>query len=126
LRTLAWIAVGVALAIVAPAGCSSGCANRVTNRVSSPDGARDAVVFTRDCGAGTTGSVQVEIVASGAVPEDKPSSLFIIDHPVDTPGRVDARWASSARLVVTYPPGARVVKQEASRGDVSIVYSATP
>ncbi len=88
--------VSILAALLASYACSAGlCANTVTKRLTSPDGTRDAVVFTRDCGATTDFSTQVALVPSGQVPGEG-GNVFIAPRAAD----VRVEWVGNDTLLV--------------------------
>lgn len=58
------------------------CGNEELSRVPSPSGVRDAVLFSRNCGATTGFNTQLQIVPAGQEPGDE-SPLFALDGKVD-------------------------------------------
>jgi hypothetical protein len=69
----------VAVAVLLGCNLSSPCRQVETNRFKSPDGKVDAVIIKKDCGATTSESYNVFVVASGK--EAKGADLvFKADH----------------------------------------------
>jgi hypothetical protein len=72
------------------------CGNEVVERLPSPDGMREAVVFTRNCGATTDYSTQVSILPAGGVLPDRPGNTYVTAHPT----RVEVTWEGSHVAVI--------------------------
>ena len=90
--------IAVVIAPFGSLGCAGLCGNTITNRVTSPDAQRDAVVFTRDCGATTAYSTQVSIVRAGGPLPNQPGNVFIA--PDSTEVRLE--WIGGDTLLVRY------------------------
>jgi hypothetical protein len=71
--------------------------NREESRLSSPDGARELVLFIRLCGAAYTG--EVAIVITGAALPGGPGNVPLADHPE----KVGARWVTADSIVIASP-----------------------
>jgi hypothetical protein len=115
---------------LAASACADPCANTVVARATSPDGAREAVLFQRDCGATTGFSTQISVLAPG----EKPSgggNVFAAD---DDHGRAEAgdwggpwaslRWTGPDQLSVLYAPGSRIFTQSDSVDGVRLTFEA--
>jgi hypothetical protein len=112
-------------------GLDQDCRNRVIKEYPSPDGKRIAVLFERNCGAGTDFSQQISILASGAKPTGG-GNTFVSDdnHGAARKGQdgtyVALRWLSSHDLLIGYEAGARTFKKAANVDGVDIVYMSGP
>ena len=84
--------------LLAVFGCAGLCANTVTNRVTSPDAKRDAVLYTRDCGATTGYTTQLSLVRAGVALSNEAGNVFIA--PDSTELRVE--WIGPDTLLVRY------------------------
>lgn len=109
-------------------GCSDGCINTVVARVDAPDGSRSATMFERNCGATTSFSTQISILAPGKEPSGG-GNVFIADadHGVAAPGhwggpRAEIRWIDNATLLVRYASGSRIFAQARKVSGVSVRY----
>jgi len=97
---------------------SSGCANTIQARVRSPDGAHEAIVFERDCGATTDYSTQVAVVETGEELPNDPGNAYIAAH--RTP--VEAHWHAPAALDIRHPTDAPSMRGVVSAAGVAIRY----
>ena len=118
-----------AVAATLLAGCNDGCNNDVVSEVKSPDGARKAVLFQRDCGASTGYSTQISILDRDSVPSAA-GNVFIADARHGTAEATkwggpwaDAHWLSSDRLVIRYDQRARVFKAANRQFSVTVTYT---
>ncbi len=74
-------------------GCSDGCKNTVIQTAVSPDGTLAATVFTRDCGATTSQTVQVYLGGKvEAVPDV--GNVFRGTHS----GKATVQWQGDKKL----------------------------
>jgi hypothetical protein len=106
----------------------------VIGDMPSPDGKWDVVLMVRNAGATTDYSTQLSVVAAGArlsreIALCRPGNLFIADSnhgaaAVDDRGfmHVDVVWQSPSLVVITFPPSARVFKQERQLQSITINY----
>ena len=110
-----------ALALIAATGCSTSpaCDNRLHARVPSPDGARDALLYTRACGATTSESVQLSVVARGGAPVGI-GNVLVADG--IAPAAVSIRWLAGDVLAIDLPAAARTFHAADAAGGVRIVY----
>lgn len=103
------------------AGCASlnfdMCGNTITRQAISPDGKLKAVVFSRDCGATTSESVQVSLVEATAPLPDEAGNIFIAEQ-----ANIYIKWLSASKLQITVPANIKVSEQEAKYGAVVILY----
>lgn len=106
------------------------CENRVLGVATSPDGARDAVRFERNCGATTGFSTQVSVLLHGERPT-KSGNVFVADGdhgkaasaPWGGPW-AELRWLGKHDLLVSYDGDARVFRQEREWSGARIRYAA--
>ncbi len=97
MHKLPLVSVPTILCLVASSGCGGDlCANTITSRVTAPGSARDAVVFTRDCGATTDFSTQVALVRSGGELPNVAGDVFIAPHSA----QVRVEWLGPDTLLV--------------------------
>lgn len=110
-----------ALLSIAAAACSTApsCDNRLRTRSPSPDGARDALLYTRACGATTGESVHVSVVGRGGAPEGAGNALVADGI---APAAVSIRWRAPDELTVGLPATARTFHAADAVGGVRIVY----
>lgn len=105
------------------------CANRESFRLASPDGSRDAVVFERDCGAGSGFSTQVSVLPHGNKSWGIGNALELIyDYgkvPMDDHGvvKIVLKWTQPKLLTIAFPKQTRVVLQAKEVNGVTITYS---
>ena len=97
-------------------GCIE-CGNEELARVPSPSGARDAVLFSRNCGATTGFNTQLQIVPSGREPAGA-SPLFALDGIVP----VTLRWQNETSLTVLGVDRARVFRDGTAMDGVEVRY----
>ena len=119
--------------VLSLAGCADDCGNNVVTRIRSPDGAYDAVLFDRNCGATTGFSTQISVLPAGA-PADGRGNAFIADTNHDPSMRTGAwhgpwaelAWLSPRHLRIRYVAGARPFTRETAVDDVAISYEPVP
>ncbi|MDB5692871.1 MAG: hypothetical protein JWO81_1934 [Alphaproteobacteria bacterium] len=106
------------------------CENDVVRVVTASDGAHDAVVFQRECGATTGFSTQISVLPHGETPSGR-GNVFIADddHGKAAAARwggpwADIRWLSPDHLPVSYDTNSAVAKRQARLGGVRISYRA--
>lgn len=104
------------------------CDNSIVQTAKSPDGARVAILFKRDCGATTATSTQISVLTS-TQPLKGGGNAFVADDNhgavgTNTTGAlpVGLRWLSADQLSISFPAAARVFKKEARVSGVSISY----
>ena len=122
------IGILFAPALVALSGCSDDCVNSAISRADAPDGQHSAVMFQRDCGASTSFSTQISVLAQGEQPNEG-GNIFIADddHGVAATGEwggpwADVRWLAHDHLLIRYANKSRLFKQERQGSDVKIGY----
>lgn len=110
--------------------CSDSCSNEVVESVTSPDGAREAVMFQRDCGATTGFSTQVSIIERGE-PLSGSGNVFRADddHGAARTGPwggswAEMEWLASDRLLIRYATNSRLFEKDESVSGVAISYEA--
>jgi len=103
---------------LAVAGClGPPCVNTVLEEKPSPDGERNIIVFSRDCGATTGFSTQGTILKRGQQLPNQAGNTFVIDH-----GGAKVAWESKGVLLVVFERGARIFKQEPAVAGVTVEY----
>jgi hypothetical protein len=107
------------------------CGNELLSRLPSPDGAQDAVIYERDCGATTDFSTQVTLLTSGAPLPETPSPIVVIDSDHGRAPRgpgggpvIEAIWIAPDSLVLRFDARARVFVQQTMAGRVVIRYDS--
>jgi len=119
------------LAIAASlSACSDACRDNVVSTEPSPDGAWQAVLFQRDCGATTGFSSQVSVTRVGAAISGG-GNTFVADddHGNATKSSsggpwVELRWLSPQRLLIRYDKASRVFTRADTVSDISVTYEA--
>jgi hypothetical protein len=108
------------------------CGNTAVSEAPSPDGLMKAVVFERDCGATTSASTQVSILARSTPLPNTSGNAFIADteHGAAPPGpgggpKAKLVWLNSHSLGITYHEHARISLARESVGGISIHYSSS-
>ena len=92
------------------------CDNEIITVTPSPDGARKAVVFMRNCGATTGFNTQLSIIpARTAAPRGKGNALVVDGRHV-----LHLRWRNDDELEIGGYGGARVFRQTETAGDVHL------
>ncbi|MDQ2972287.1 MAG: hypothetical protein ABIY40_00315 [Rhodanobacteraceae bacterium] len=88
----------------------------------------DAVVFERDCGAGSGFASQVSVLSRGAKAWGYGTAFEIGDYsdrvPMDTNGVVpiQLRWEGSKHLLITFPKEGRIYLASPRVNGVAITY----
>ena len=104
------------------------CANTEVSRAASPDGRKDAVLFTRVCSGTKSVGSQVSILAGDAVLPNKSGNALVSNG-----GKVRAAWggpnitlswSGPAALTIAHDPSAEIYKSEAEVDGVAITYRA--
>ena len=108
-------------------GLMAPCQNDILGVSPSPDGEKDAIVFVRACGATTLDSTHVHVASrTSTAPSESAKAgqgnAFVVEDSAPGSSGVEAHWASSGRLTITYEPGTKVFKQERSVLGVIIEY----
>ena len=86
--------------------------------MASPDGSRKIVVFSRDCGATTSGiNTQASVLAKKDQLPDDGGNIFVVDK-----GTASVSWKKDGGILVMIEPGARVFKKESSVDGILIEY----
>lgn len=95
------------------------CKVDVKQEIRSPNSARTAVVFEKDCGATTSLNRQVSIVAKvGSFSPDSSPPFLVIEGEV-----IPAiRWLDDAAIEVGIPADAEVYRRDSRAGVVTILY----
>ena len=116
------------LALVACVGCSDACQNTIASRSISPNGARAAVLFQRDCGATTSFSTQISVLRPDEEPSDG-GNAFVADddHGAARVGSWEGPWAETKwlapdHLLIRYAAKSRPFKRSNDIAGVKITY----
>ena len=125
--------VAIVAVAVLPVGCSFDCGNEIVARIASPDGAYEAVLFDRNCGATTGFSTQISVLPAGTRPEDG-SNVFRADANHDPNMRLgdwhgpwaEISWLSPRHLLIRYVAGARLFARETEVGGIVVSYEPVP
>ncbi len=126
-RSVAGLAAALLFAIVGGAYSPHDdlCGNNAVGEYDSPDGRKKAIVFVSNCDA--TGPTQVlltpkprdgEVFFLRLVPQ---GNTFVVEG-----SDVEARWLGNDRLILTYHPGAKVLRQESRVLGVAVEYRKEP
>ena len=103
------------------------CKNTEVSRAASPDGKRDAVLFTRHCSGTKSAGSQISIIPSGGALPNKSGNTFVSNG-----GKVRAAWGGPkvtliwtgpAALTITRDATADVFKSEAEVGGAAVIYA---
>lgn len=107
------------LAALAAGGCDDfGCNTEIVHVALSPAKQYNAITFLRSCGSSSANSTEVSVLKRWA-PLHGDGNVFITDA---EPEQVRVYWVGDARLRVSYPAPARVVRSVTRVGDVTIEY----
>ena len=91
------------------------CANTIHDSILSPGGQLKAVIFQRDCGAGTGYSTQVSVLSVGDQLDNESGNIYIIrGHPEDN--AIVVNWLSDNKLSISAHDSVFVYKQEREWG----------
>jgi len=106
---------------------AAACGNDQVEEFPSPDGARKAVMYRRDCGATTDFSRQICILPRTRSLPNWPRPVFASDGDMV----VVPKWSDPLHLTVVYGPGshddgAKAVRLIESSGPVKITYRYVP
>jgi hypothetical protein len=112
------------------AGCSRDmCADAIVRVVTSPDGAWDAVLFQRDCGATTGFTTQISVLRHGERLAGN-GNVFIADadHGRAAAGPwggpwAEMRWLAADHLQIRHARDARVFTRLGREAQVRISYA---
>lgn len=94
-----------------------GCENEVALRVPSPSGEKDAVIYSRNCGATTGFNTQLQIVSAGSQPRGSNAAL-VMDGTIP----LKLVWRSDSALMVTGIGQGRIFGKEPASNGVSLTY----
>lgn len=116
-RTASFAATSLVFAVLT--GCAQDmCKNSATATVASPNGELKAVVYSRDCGAGTNYDAHLSLLAKDKeVPVERGNVLVTAQK---TP--ISVRWEGDKILHVRVDPAVPTVAHEAHLKGVKIVY----
>jgi hypothetical protein len=99
-----------------------GCESELVARERSPDGAHDAVIYDRDCGATDRPRRHVSVVPTGVAPEGMGNVLR-----TDSQQPVSAAWTGPRALLVTYGADQHPDKRSDAAGvDVTFEVASSP
>jgi hypothetical protein len=107
------------------------CVNTDVRRVASPDRRREAVIFTRDCGATTGWGTNVSVVRPGAGRPRGPGNVFRAEwhrgaQPDSARGGppVLVEWRAPAQLWIAYDDRVEVFMRRPTVGHINVEYVA--
>src|SRR5262245_2535310 len=101
------------------AGCSDSCSNMVVSSLDAPDGRHSAALFQRDCGATTSYSTQISVLAPGEQPSGSGNTLVADDdHGAARTGEwsgpwAEVKWLASDHLLIRYATKSRIFERHA-------------
>ena len=99
-------------------GLLPSCSTTEQARLTAPDQRFDLVVFSRSCGPETGANTQAALLPVGDdVPEDAASFVSI-----GADADLAPRWNGLGSVELTIPPGAKILRQDASVAGVAVVY----
>jgi hypothetical protein len=99
-------------------GCfDSSCGNETMEQKLSPGHKLKLVKFNRDCGATTSGSIQISILDAGDSLTNSAGNIFISDF-----DSVDVNWLDNKSILIKHRQGLNIFKAENSTGDFTIKY----
>jgi hypothetical protein len=106
------------------------CRNEVAVRAPSPDQARDAVVFSRDCDATSGFSTQVSIIPHAAELPNEAGNLFRATGgsggPIPRGPIVYVTWRGKDSVELRYEAGSRIAYSAQTLDGVTATYTAQP
>jgi hypothetical protein len=115
------------LSLAGCAGTSDSCANKPQQSATSPDGAHQAVLFQRDCGATTGFTTQVSVVRAGEAAQGK-GNVLITDHAEKAAAWggpwAEVKWVEPRHLLVKFDRTARVFEKESSVKGVRVSFES--
>jgi len=94
------------------------CNNTIKREIISPNSRLKAVVFERDCGATTSGSIQISILDKNEQLSPGGGNIFIVKYYP----KIDVTWENNNHLLIQYPEYYNPVKEVSTFEDVSVVY----
>lgn len=110
-------------------GCSDGCRDVLVQAVDAPAGGMKAVLFQRDCGATTSFSTQISIIASNEALSGG-GNVFVADDDHGAAAGAawggpwaELEWLSPTRLLVRYDKNARVFSTIGRQGGIDVVFA---
>jgi Family of unknown function (DUF5412) len=110
----------VGLGVLVYVVVSDMCANETLAEFASPDGTRKLVMYERDCGATTRGSIHVSLLEVRAKLKNDPGNIFVSYKGLP----LQVRWDGPRRVLVQHDASVQVFKKESRQGDVEIQYAA--
>lgn len=118
--------VAVALASIAVAGtvaCSDPCSNRVIESLTDPSGSKNAILYTRSCGATTGPSTNISILDRGVAIPSGAGNALVVKDPVsvaESLGVTRLRWLNPDTLQVSILAGRSIQRKQKAVGGVAI------
>lgn len=115
--------------LIVMAGCTAGgtgCVNRELDRHLSTDGAREAVVFVRECGATTAPALNVSVLQRGKALPDEAGNVLVLNDPAAMAakrGDVVATWKTARELHLLYDQGRGVSRALPSYSGTTVVHT---
>ena len=127
---VSWAFAGVLL--LGSGGCAlqMECANSILSDLPAPDGRHRVVTFDRNCGATTSISTQVSVLAPGE-PLEGSGNVFTIDGAFG-PGRLtprqgqalEVRWVDPQTIEIRYDARARTGAKVPQLEEITVRYRA--
>jgi hypothetical protein len=128
LLILGGLLVAVIISICAFFLLMPGCDNTIYQTIPSPDRRHKVILYSRDCGATTGYSTHISVAKANI---DTGFTIFIADdvhgkanlHPVHQ-NLIDVRvrWINDHSLELSYDKNARLFKEKAQVGGITIVH----
>lgn len=116
--TARYLSIPTIGAILVTHGCALySCGNTEKTRVTAPNGAWDAVVYVRDCGATTGYSSHVSLVKRGRQVPNRAGNIVVYRDQIDVP--IEWNGSDTLRIARATEPG---LFQMLSVQGVTIVY----
>jgi hypothetical protein len=102
-------------------GCSL-CGNQIGYEEQSSSGKLRAVAFERDCGATTGFTTQISILPNKQKLPNEPGNVFIAEGDL----KIRIKWEAEDKLVIAYPPKAKIYLKRETQSGVSVRYETSP
>jgi hypothetical protein len=122
------IALAVGCVVLLSAFEDGMCRNTPLQTIKSPDSRLKAVFFERDCGATTSFSSQLSIIASNDSLPNEGGNVFIADFPAGQSAisqegpAIAISWINPMTIAVTYESSARIFKMNEKVGGIRVTY----
>ncbi len=123
---VATVVGGWLIILVGCAAGDTGCVNRELERQPSTDGAREAVLFVRECGATTAPALNVSVLDRGKVLPDEAGNVLVLNDPAAmavTRGDVVAIWKTARELHLVYDQGRGVSRTLTSYDGIALIHT---